>query len=136
MRQKVNNAVKANLKDLCLTADEASLIKKFQVFQKPFKCFTNIIGTSMPILSLIFLIKQKIKKLCESHDHKSYAMKQVKVDVFAKQNCRLEVSKVVKTRQLQDPSTKNHIPRTEAAKLLHDIIHNLQQRSFINVDAL
>ena len=132
MQREVMNMLKRMGKtDLCLDAEEMEILDQLKVFLKPFEMFTDIVGSIVPTLSLVPLIKLQIKKLCEHSDDDSITIASVKERILAKVEYRFPDSQTLSVHQLLDPSTKDALPRSDAITLLQDVIHNLSKKGFI-----
>lgn len=132
LKREVMNCLKRIGKvDLCLDTDELDLLSELRTFLKPFEGLTELVGLTMPTLSMIPLIKLQIRKLCAPVIGEHSVMKSVKEKVLNRLPARLPESQAVHVLQLLDPSTKDLMARDVAVNLLKDTIHNLSQKGFI-----
>lgn len=134
MQREVMNMLKRIGKaELCLNEEEIEMLQQLRAFLKPFETFTDLVGTTVPNLSLIPLIKLQIKKLCVCADDDVIPIQIVKDRILAKVERRLPDSQALRVHQLLDPSTKDGVPRQDALELLQDVTHNLSKKGLIAI---
>ena len=109
------------------------MLQQLRAFLKPFETFTDLVGTTVPNLSLIPLIKLQIKKLCVCADDDVIPIRIVKYRILAKVESRLPDSHALRVHQLLDPSTKDGVPRHDALSLLQDVTENLSKKVLIAI---
>ena len=66
LRAEVQNILTGHL-DLCLSELEFNLLSDLRQVLSPFKTFTDIVSGSTPTLSLVPVMRMKIRKLCLSN---------------------------------------------------------------------
>ena len=123
MKCEVMNMLKRIGKaELCLDTEELDVLEQLKTFLKPFEMFTDLVGSKIPSLSLIPLMKLQIKKLYAFSDDDSIPIRHVKERILANVERRLPDSQALLIHQLLDPSTKDAVPRDDAVALLQDVI--------------
>lgn len=117
----------------CLHADELDFLQELVGFLTHFKRFMDLFGSSQPTLSIVSMMKMKIKKLCIASPTDDPKIKAIKSAVLAKVDHRFPESEQIKLHQLLDPQTKTLIPRTDATIILENAIKDAVERNFITV---
>jgi hypothetical protein len=134
LEREVENALKRDgQRELCLHADELDFLKELIAFLTHFKLFTDFVGASQPVLSIVPLLKMKIRKLCITSPDEDTKITAIKAAVLAKLDHRFPDSDRIKLHQLLDPQTKNMMPRAMAATLLEGAIKDAITRRHIAV---
>jgi len=132
LSHEVNNALKrSGLLELCLHEDELDFLKELVAFLRPFKDFTDMFSSSMPTLSVVPMMKLKIRKLCHPTANDDPKIKEIKAAVLRKLDSRFAVTDHVKLHQLLDPETKDLIPRAEATQIIEQTLNDAIDRNFI-----
>lgn len=132
LEREVENALKRDgHRELCLHADELHFLKELMAFLTHFKLFTDFVGASQPVLSIVPLLKMKIRKLCITSPDEDTKITAIKAAVLAKLDHRFPDSDRIKLHQLLDPQTKNMMPRAMAATLLEGAIKDAITRRHI-----
>lgn len=108
--------------DRCLSEIEWNLLTELCHFLKPFKTFTDIVSCSNPTLSLVPVMKMKIRKMCVSNHNDDPAIKKLKEKLLEHVDERFRESDATRVHQLLDPGTKDLIPRHEGTPLLEKAI--------------
>ena len=116
-----------------MDTEELDVLEQLKTFLKPFEMFTDLVGSKIPSLSLIPLMKLQIKKLCAFSGDDSIPIRQVKERILANVECRLPDSQALLIHQLLDPSTKDAVPRDDAVALLQDVIQNFSKKGLITL---
>jgi len=98
---------------LCLHNDELDFLTELVAFLKPFRDLTDLFSSIMPTLSVIPLMKMRIKKNCVVAPSDDEKIKCVREAVLAKLNYRFPETESVKLRRLLDPETKDLLPRSQ-----------------------
>jgi hypothetical protein len=66
LQKAVDNALKKTRNvNLCLTSCDLDILKSVSTFLKQFVKFTELVSSSVPILSMVPLMKLQIKKICK-----------------------------------------------------------------------
>ncbi len=132
LQNEVSNALKrSGRRDLCLHQDELDFLDEFRKFLKPFQELTDLFSSSVPTLSLIPLMKVKVKKLCICTSQDDERLKFIKKAVLQKLDKRFPENDSIKLHQLLDPDTKGLIPRPEATVILESALKNAFDRNLI-----
>ncbi len=137
LRVEIQNALKRSGNfEACLHDNDFELLDELKTFLIPFKDFTDLVSNEMPTLSLIQLIKIKIKKLCtpQVRDDESIAM--LKSKILENVDRRFPISVTMKINQLLDPETKDLIPRAESSAILEKAIKTACAKELIQVRML
>jgi len=119
--------------ELCLHTDELDFLSELVAFLKPFKELTDLFSSTMPTLSVIPLMKMRIRRNCLVEPGDDEKIKCIKKSVLANLDCRLPETETVKLHQLLDPETKDLLPRQEATRVIEDAINAATARGFITV---
>jgi len=64
--------------DLCLTANEQELLQAIKTFLNDFQKFTELVSSSVPVLSIVPLMKVKIRRICQEEEQDEDAIKDLK----------------------------------------------------------
>jgi len=129
-REVVNMLKRIGKAESCLDTEEMEMLQQLRAFLKPFRTFTDLVGTTGPNLSLIPLIKLQVKKLCVCADDDVIPIRIVKDRILAKVESRLPDSHALRVLQLLDPNTKDGVPRHDA---LSDVTENLSKKGIIAI---
>jgi hypothetical protein len=132
LKVQVHNALKQiGRRDLCLHQDELDFVAEMVKFLKTFRDLTHSFSSSAPTLSIIPMMKAKIRKLCVVGVGDSQNLKQIKADVLAKLDNRFPVNDNLKLQQILDPETKGLIARSEAVSILESAVANAIENNWI-----
>ena len=132
LKDTVQNALKQIGRfELCLAEIEFNLLAELRMFLSPFKTFTDIVSCSSPTLSLVPVMKMKIRKVCSPNASDDPSIEAVKKMILGRLDIRFPDSDVTKVHQLLDPGTKDIISRTEGTRLLEEAIQFAVSRQLI-----
>ena len=132
LKDTVQNSLKRiGRLDLCLTEMDINLLAELRLFVSPFKTFTDIVSCSSPTLSLIPVMKMKIRKMCSSNASDDPTIAAVKQMILGRLDVRFPDSDMTKLHQLLDPGTKDFITRMEGTRLLEEAIQSAVSRQLI-----
>jgi hypothetical protein len=110
---------------------EADLLAELRAFLCPFKTFTDIVSCNKPTLSLVPLMKMKIRKQCEPNISDDSSIATIKRKILARLDVRFPESDITLLHQLLDPDTKDLISRQDGTRLLETAIKDCVERQFI-----
>ena len=134
LKREVNNALKRSGNvDMCLVKDEYDFLEQLVEFLRPFKDFTDLFSCSMPNLSVIPIMKMRIKKSCRANHGDDPKMSLIKEAVLTNLENSFPDTNRTKLHQLLDPETKAVIPRAEAQHLIEEAMEDAKRRGFIKV---
>lgn len=134
LKNELQNSLKRiGHSELCLGEAEFSLLTDLRDFMKPFKNFTDIVSCNTPTLSVVPVIKLKIKNMCKPDVHDDECIKLIKIRILRNIDKRFPETNASKIHQLLDPETKNLIPRHEASVLLEEAIKDAVSRQLVEV---
>ena len=136
LQREVDNSLKRNgQRELCLHEDELDFLKELIKFLTPFKNFTELFGSTQPTLSVVPIVKMKIRKICKFSPTDDSLIKSIKAAVLANVDKRFPDCERITLHQLLDPQTKNMVPRTTATTLLEGAVKEAIGRHFISLPA-
>jgi hypothetical protein len=119
LHKSVDNSLKKIGKvDLCITSNEFELLRSVQSFLKDFEKFTEIVSSSVPVLSIVPLMKVKIKRMCQEKDDDDDAMTDLKRLIMQNVDRRLPENEFMKISQVLDPMTKDIFSEKDAVDLI------------------
>jgi hypothetical protein len=104
--------------DLCLNSSQLDILKELCVFLKEFEKLTLVVSTNVPVLSMIPLMKLRIKRICQIGPDDDDAIKEVKKLIAQNVDRRLPENDFVSINQVLDPLTKNVVPQEVGLSLL------------------
>jgi hypothetical protein len=132
LRDEVQNLLKRiGHSDLCLHNDELDVLSELAAFLHPFEEFTALFSCLSPSLSLIPVMKNRIKKLCSPQHKDGETIKAIKVAVLAKVDYRFPESENMMLHQVLDSGTKKFVDRQVATTLLGRAFRNACDRKLI-----
>ena len=114
--------------ELCLHIDEIDFLNELLLFLKPLEYFTDLFSLSAPSLSIIPLMKTRIKKNCTINSSDSDIMKAIKTAIVSKVDVRFPESDSMKLYQILDAGTKSFVPKHEATALLERAFKQARNR--------
>lgn len=133
LKDSVQNALKRiGHLDLCLSEIEFNLLSELREFLSPFKTFTDIVSCSTPTLSLVPVMKMKIRKLCSPHASDDSNIQTVKQKILERLDVRFPDNDTTRLHQLLDPGTKDFVSRQEGTRLLEAAIQSALSRQLIH----
>lgn len=118
-------------KELCLHSDELDFLTELVSFLKPFEEFTDLCSCSLPSLSLLPVMKARIKKNCLVNENDHENMKAIKTAILSNVDKRFPDSDNVKLQQVLDPKTKAFVDKHEATVLLEHAFKLAHKRDMI-----
>jgi len=132
LKTEVDGALKrsGNL-TLCLRNDELDLLEDVKCFLKPFEDLTELVSTTGLTLSLVPLMKIRVKKLCAPNGTDDAALKTLKTLVLNSVNNRLQETETCSVVQILNPNTKLLRTKSAALDLLKPIVNRLKERQLI-----
>jgi hypothetical protein len=132
LQREVQNALKrSGHLNMCLQEDEVDFLSQLVEFLTPFKNFTDLFSFTMPSLSIIPMMKIKIKKNCTIKPTEDPKITAIKRMVLAKLDQRFPITPNIQLHQLLDPATKSLLPRQEATQILENAIKAAADRNLI-----
>jgi hypothetical protein len=132
LKTEVDMALKrsGNL-SLCLRNDELDAIEDLKCLLKPFEELTELVSTTGPTLSLVPLLKVRVKKLCASNNNDDDAVKKLKRLVLNRVDYRLQETEACSVVQILNPNTKLLKTKSAALEILRPIVNQLNERQLI-----
>jgi hypothetical protein len=132
LSKQVDNVLKktGNLA-LCLRGDEVEVLQDLRTFLKPFEELTELVSTTGPTLSLIPLMKLRLKKLCATRPNEDTSVKQLKNLVLSRIDDRLMETESCAIAQILNPDTKMLKTKATAMDLLRPVVERLERRNII-----
>jgi hypothetical protein len=129
LQSEVHNALlKTGHSDLCLFETELTLLAELRKFLGPFLELTELVSGAGAVLSLLPMMKVRIKNLCEVKPNDDPCIQLLKEAVMQNLEKRLPVSETVKIFQLLDPETRTFVTETNACKLLKAALTRVEKR--------
>jgi hypothetical protein len=123
LQKAVDNSLKKiGHAELCFNANEVELLQALKKFLKEFAKFTELVSSSVPVLSMVPLMKLKIKQLCHRNDNDDDAIRDLKNYVLMNVDRRLAENEFMKINQVLDPMTKDIFSQDDAISLLQKVI--------------
>jgi hypothetical protein len=104
--------------DLCLNSSQLDILKELCVFVKEFEMLTLVVSTNVPVLSMIPLMKLRIKRICQIGPDDDDAIKEVKKLIAQNVDRRLPENDFVSINQVLDLLPKNVVPQEVGLSLL------------------
>jgi len=90
MSKAVDNCLKRiGRVDLCVNSSELELLTSLTAFLKGFETLTEAVSSTAPVLSMIPLMKVRIKRLCQTEDNDDEALQELKRVVMLNVDRRL-----------------------------------------------
>lgn len=113
--------------DLCLMPDDVAELKALQTFLEPFESLTKTVSKGTPNLSMIPLMKSRLKKLCTVDQADSSVVKSLKNCCMKELDHRLPITDLVKTSAAFDPLVRDIVlSRTECSELIEQVYSKFQ----------
>jgi len=100
-------------------------------FLKPFEDLTELVSTTGPTLSLVPLVKIRVKKLCATNSMDDAALKTLKTLVLNCVDCRLQETEACSVVQILNPNTKLLRTKSATLDLLKPIVNRLKEQQLI-----
>jgi hypothetical protein len=136
LQQSVDNSLKKIGKaELCFSSNEYELLQALAVLLKDFEKFTELISTNVPVLSMVPLIKIKIKEICQPGHDDDESIRDLKRLILGNVERRLAENDFMRINQVLDPMTKDIFSLDEAAVLLKKAFTIASQKGIISVEA-
>ena len=109
LHKSVNNSLKkVGEAELCLSSNELDLIAALVSVLKEFAKFTELVScSSVPVLSMVPLMKLRIKRVCQPSSNDEEAIQLLKHHILHNVDRRLPENDFMKISQVLDPMTKN-----------------------------
>ncbi len=114
--------------DMCLDEEDIDLLKELKGLLFPFKQLTLLFSESSPNLSLVPLVRTKIRKTCEINPTDSAVIKRIKKNILSSLDKRVAIGKLIKISAAFDPAIRDAVlTREEAAAILSESFQSLKQ---------
>lgn len=121
--------------DLCFTETESSVLLELKVLLSPFRVFTDSFSSMLPTLSVVPLMKKKIRNICSAGSDDSEDISKVKKCILKNLDKRFPDSEEGRIQQLLDPEIIGIILRQRATAIWVKAINSALTRKFIKLPA-
>lgn len=113
-----NSLKKIGHAELCLHSNDVELLEALRKFLNEFDKLTERVSSTVPVLSMVPLMKLKIKRICQMENDDDEAIKDLKNYVLMNVDRRLSENEFMKINQVFDPMTKDIFSQDNAISLL------------------
>lgn len=134
LHKSVNNSLKkVGEAEFCLSSNELDLIAALVSVLKEFEKFTELIScSSVPVLSMVPLMKLRIKRVCQPSGNDEDAIQLLKHHILHNVDRRLPENDFMKISQVLDPMTKDIFTPEEAVMLVQKAFQLATQKGILD----
>jgi len=135
LNKSVNNSLKkVGEAELCLSSDELVMLNSLTKILKEFEKFTELIScSSVPVLSIVPLMKLRIKRVCQPADNDEDVIGLFKHHILQNVDRRLKENDFMKISQVLDPMTKEIFSQDDAITLLQKAFTVASHRGILEI---
>ena len=134
MQKSVNNSLKkVGEAEFCLSSNELDLLAALTSVLKEFEKFTELVScSSVPVLSMVPLMKLRIKRVCQPSSNDEDAIQLLKHHILHNVDRRLPENDFMKISQELDTMTKDIFTPDEAIMLVQKAFQLATQKGILD----